>query len=553
MRGKIRWPGSQSTSDDRAMSTGGTLGMLAAVVVVVSVVTAGVSVPSGSSDAGSPQSEVQVVANGVESSLEDTNQQVVNKDAASDNDPRKRFVAKVMQAIPDHAWKNMPPETRNRLRQHLGSFIGQVEAQAAVDGELTRVQPAGEGVVQGVTLKQHGTGQHTITDTVEEQYTVQETVFDHWERYLDGYNKVFDGWKTVVSHYKKVKVGTRLKPEYYTVRHKVLEYSTRTVVDWEKEWYTYRERHTRRVQECGWEGGWSWGPGSYECSWETEVYYTTERDYRWQKTYKKETYVSGHHYETEVKHRLVSVPVYEEKPVYEQIPTYDYVPDYDKRAVYKTVDVQKTRTKQVDREVQTAPFVVEEGEGDWTLAKDVTKYRDATMRIEKTMLSEKPSEAMVFRADSQPNGDTWTLTAYRDGDQIVLQTSDGVTKRVSSEFAKIDFDSGTVNGDNVDIHLAEDVEGPYTLKFRNGDKARGTYKMNIVGNASIDAQTADIANDEAGVTVVDGVIYSATFDVTYETADTTYTDRITIEPDVVIGDQTSSEDENGNGNGHGRS
>ena len=555
MRGKIRWPGSQSTSDDRGMSTGGTLGMLAAVVVVVSVVTAGVSVPSGSSDAGSPQSEVQVVANGVESALEDTNQQVINKDAASDNDPRKRFVANVMQAIPEHAWKNMPPETRNRLRQHLGSFIGQIEAQAAVDGELTRVQPAGDGVVQGVTLKQHGTGQHSVTDQVQERYTVQKTVFDHWERYLDGYDKVFDGWKRVVDHYKKVQVDTRWVVDYKKVSYEVPVYVTRTVVRYERQSYTDYERRVGYdyVYQCHWTT--VWGVPKRQCGWKPvkKVYYEPVTKYRWVKTIEQVRYI--HHYETKYRWEktFVKEPLYERRPVYKRVATYDWVPDYDKRAVYKTVDVQKTQTKTVQKDVQTAPFIVENGDGNWTLAKDVTKYRDAAMRIEKTMLSEKSSEAMVLQADSQSNGDIWTLTAYRDGDQIVVETSDGVTKRVSSKFAKINFEAGTVNGDNVSLHLAEGVKGPYTLKFRNGDKARGTYKMTIVGNASIDAQAADIANDEAGVTVVDGVIYSATFDVTYETTDTTYTDRITIEPEVVIGDETSNEDDDGNGNGHGQS
>lgn len=545
MWGKSHRPDSQSTGDNRGMSTGGTLGMLAAVVVVVSVVTAGISVPSVSSNAGSPQSDVKVVTDGVKSALEDTNQQVINKDEVSDNDPRRRFLAKVLQAIPEHAWKNMPLETRNRLQNHLGNFIGQVEAQAATDGELTRVRPAGDGIVQGVTLKQHGTSQHNVSNIVKQPYTVHKTIFDHWERYFTGYDRVFTGWKSVIDHYKKVQVGSTIERKLVKVDHKIPIYKTRTYTEYVKKEYTYQVPHVRTVQKCG------ISPlGGFSCHPVTETYYTTETDYKWELVEKTETYVSGYRHDYEMEIQPVKVPVYEKRPVYERVATYKSVPTYDKKAVYKDVELQKFKNKKIRKEAQTSPFVVENGDGNWTLATGVTKYRDATMRIEKTMLS-GPSEAMVLRADSQSNGDSWTLTAYLNDDQIVLKTSDGVTKRVNSKFAKINFDDGTVNGDNVGLHLAESVEGPYTLKFRNGDKARGTYKMTIVGNASIDAQTADIANDEAGVTVVNGVIYSATFDVTYETADTTYTDRITLEPDVVIGDQTTNDDENGNG--HGRS
>ena len=232
--------------------------------------------------------------------------------------------------------------------------------------------------------------------------------------------------------------------------------------------------------------------------------------------------------------KTVAQPIYETRPVYSEEAVYDTVPVYDQRAVYDTVNIEKTRTKTVEKTVHTAPFVVEDNTADWTLAEDVTEYRDATMRVERTDLTEEKSNAFELVADSQDSSETWRMSVWKDGGEIVIETNNGIQRRAGGDFVNIDFGEGTINGEDANLQLARDIDSAYDLEINNGNQARGTYRLTVDGDPSIEAQTADIASDEAGVTVVDGVVYSATFDVTYDSQETTYTDRITIEPTVNL-------------------
>ena len=123
------------------------------------------------------------------------------------------------------------------------------------------------------------------------------------------------------------------------------------------------------------------------------------------------------------------------------------------------------------------------------------------------------------------------MAAWRGGDDIVIETNRGVSERVEGRFARVDFDAGTINGEFVGIGFATGVTTPYTLSFRNGANARGTYEFTLVGTPEIAGQPVNLEADEAEISVVDGIVYSATFDITYETDSTTYTDRVTIEPE----------------------
>jgi hypothetical protein len=525
MRRLIRTLLGSFPSDNRGMGTSTTAAGAAGMLVVVAAVTAGTAVPSDATGDSNPQEQVQVVQDGLKDSLEEANNEVVNKDEAADNSRERQIAAHVRRAIPEHAWNNLPTRTRKRLTQQVGGFMAQVDAQASVDSELMRVDSAGDGIVRGATLKQHGTGSRTVTDSVKETYTATEQRIDHWEHYIKRYKTKVTGTERVQVGTKQVQVGTttRLKTVQETYQHAVYDTKrtvsyeprtrTRTVTTWEEVCYPTDYGQTR-------------------CQMMPDTTVVTETYYV--KTYDTRTVFS--HYETRTRYveKMVTVPVYETRPVYEQQSVTKKVPVYDRRPVYKTVNVQKTRTKQVEKEVKTAPFVIEDNEADWNLATDVEEARDATMRIEKSMLTKEQSKAFQLVADSQTSSETWRMSVWQDNGEIVIQTNNGVQRRVAGEFADINFDKGTINGQDASIQLANGIEGPYTLSVENGDKARGTYQLTINGEPSVKAQAADIANDEAGVTVVDGIVYEATFDVTYESGDTTYTDRVTIAPAVNV-------------------
>jgi len=520
-------------NDTRAMGSGTAVAGVAGAVIIVAAVTAGISSPSGAAGPADPGSQVDVVEDGLEESLQDTNDKVVSKDEAKDSSPRRQFAAKLRQAIPDHAWSNMPSETREQLTLQVGGFMTQVEAQASVDSELTQVRSAGEGIVRGATLKQHGTGAHTITDQVQETYTEQKQVFSHWDRYISHYDKELSHWERVPVGTKQVRVGTSWERKMVQETYEVPVYDTRTVAKWETKTVTTRVRESRRVYD-GYSSGCYSRDGSCSATYTTEYYWTTETTTKTVKTFEEERYVSGYETHTRFIKKTVEVPIYETRTVYDRDPVYDSVPVYDQRAVYDTVNIEKTRTKTVEKTVHTAPFVVEDNTADWTLAEDITEYRDATMRIERTDLTEDKSDAFELVADSQESGEEWRMSVWKDTGEIVIETNNGIQRRAGGDFVNIDFGEGTINGEDANLRLARDIDSAYDLEINNGNQARGTYRLTVDGDPSIEAQTADIASDEAGVTVVDGVVYSATFDVTYDSQETTYTDRITIEPTVNL-------------------
>lgn len=530
------------------------IGLVLAVAVVSSAVVASVAVPSSDGASANPRGDVQAVERGLESSLDSTNQQVINKDAQEDDSAKKRVQLALGSRIPDHAWENIPLDTRQLLSSKIGTLLVQIEAQNNVDGELTRVEPAEGGVERGAVLKQHGTGERTITDTVTEQYTDEKRVFSHYERVFDGYDRVFDGWRTVTTGYKQVQVGWETQRTMKQVSYQEAVYETKTVRVRKSRTVADRVRRSSTTREfvCDIAGPALWispyndGMICLDGHYETETHTWWETVYRTEYYWDYETKRVFSHYTT--KYRLEpaweQVPVYEKRPITEKRATYDLEPQYDQEPRYKTIELAKTREKEVTKEVRTTPFVID-GEGDWTAAKNISEARDATMRIERTGLTEKSAEAMQLKAVDQ-SGDSWTLSTYRNGKDIVLQSNAGPTVRIDSEYAKINFEKGTVNGRSIGYHFAEGLDDNYDLKFTNGDNARGTYRVTIAGEPSITARNADVNEDEAGVTVVDGIVYSAEFDVTVETSDSTYSERLTIKPDVVVNSTAETSDDGWN-------
>lgn len=314
-----------------------------------------------------------------------------------------------------------------------------------------------------------------------------------------------------------------VKPIYRTeYRHRYTKpkYEERPVYQWKKD--VYRTQRLYEKPSYVMLAQWVHETEDTEYRWVNE---RTRTKYKWGKPELRWQY-QWVNTETETQHKWVNEETESRykwrKPVYRDEP------------VYKTITVTKERLVPVTRSVTTAPFT-HDGDGNWTLATTIEKDRDSRMRIDRTFLTSNRSEARVLEATSAVTGDRWTLAAWRDDDAIVIRTSTGVEHRVDAPFATIDFDAGTINGEDVDIALAKGIETPYTLAVERGGSARGTYEFVLVGIPTIDGQPLNLAADDARVTVADGVVYSATFDVTYETDATTYTDRITLEPPVSFG------------------
>lgn len=100
---------------------------------------------------------------------------------------------------PSHAWNGIPEADRERIRSRHGTYVQQMQLQHARDDEVTRVEAAGEGIVSGAHLKQHG-GPHIERVSVVEPHTEETEIVDYYAPRFDQYlsewsfNRPGEGW-----------------------------------------------------------------------------------------------------------------------------------------------------------------------------------------------------------------------------------------------------------------------------------------------------------------------------------------------------------------------
>lgn len=524
--------------DGRGIGGPGAGGALA-VVLLVSTIGAGMAVDAGVGERSDPGQQADVLAEGVASGLDNTNRDAISqRGPPAQAGPRTQAQAR-RAAPPAKAWTDTPPGLQNALAKDVGGFLAQVRARTGQQGELEQVRPAGDGVVAGALVKQHGTDRHTITQQTTETYEVETKKLDHYEEYVSGYEEVFAGWEKEKVGTRNVTVGYRWEIEYKKISYEVPVYETRTAVRWVEETYTttHTETYYEKVYHCYDRNGHMNAPGDptagKQCRWDTVAKTRTVTEEHTRMV--KETYTTEYidHYKTKYKweKKPVKKPITETKPVYEKKATYTQKPIYDTRPVYRTVTEEKTRTKTVEQTVTAGPFTHDDA-SDWLVATDVTDLRDSSLRVEKTALAESKSSALTLEATGKTTGETWTLRVWQSSGNIVVETSTGIRKQVSDEAVEINFEAGTIDGDSVGVHVGAGLRDDenFALGVRNGDNARGTYTFVLAGEPRVNGQSSNPASDAAGVTVVEDLVYAATFDVTVETGDGTYSERITVEP-----------------------
>jgi hypothetical protein len=210
--------------------------------------------------------------------------------------------------------------------------------------------------------------------------------------------------------------------------------------------------------------------------------------------------------------------------------------------VTKTKNVTKSKLQETEMQVSAVPFT-HKGNVNWTFARDVTQTRDSTMTVSGAALAYNVSDALHLQAVDE-SGDVWWLRVRNDsttGD-IIVKTSTGLEETYSGDQIRIDFDAGTINGDNVGLQVGTGLDEPYKLGFRNGEGALGAYRFITDGYPKAGTDYSEDIS-QPNVSVAGSVIFSATFDVTYETDETVYTDRVTIQPTVNLEEPASPADE----------
>jgi len=120
------------------------------------------------------------------------------------------------------------------------------------------------------------------------------------------------------------------------------------------------------------------------------------------------------------------------------------------------------------------------------------------------------------------------LTDYGLVERVYVQTPDELHVRSWDGPLTLDFGNSSINGVPADLDIADHVDTPYTLSVRNGS---GVYGSMTLQTPQEGRAAAAITNTDGDQYSVDNVISEAQFDVTYQDAETTYSERVDVAPD----------------------
>lgn len=196
-----------------------------------------------------------------------------------------------------------------------------------------------------------------------------------------------------------------------------------------------------------------------------------------------------------------------------------------------------------------AAYVSDVSTQDWELGKTsaVRRFRftveDTALgtSVDSSSLTAQPilrnNAFHVLLTDN--NGDEWRTYIYAtasDEIAVATQQNDGsITVKYHEDIdeATIDLTSGTVNGADEDIAFANGLSQPYTIEYRNGDVARGTYML-VVPDDTFGSQTLRDGNFNSAPNTqspyTSAGIYSARFRLTFNSPTVTYETTTLVAP-----------------------
>jgi len=179
-------------------------------------------------------------------------------------------------------------------------------------------------------------------------------------------------------------------------------------------------------------------------------------------------------------------------------------------------------------------FVSEGNDANWTLATNTGGIRNYTMTVDASETLSSPtnvSDAFTVRIE---NGtDVWEAYVYVNSSNWVVVNVSGETCESDASTATINWTDGTLAG--CTFPFATDgsgagLDGSYTLSYRNGDEAAGTYHL-VVRNSSGAVETGNF--DDPGTTASPRyyhAVYSLHLAVAYEGSTTDYDTHVRAAP-----------------------
>lgn len=165
------------------------------------------------------------------------------------------------------------------------------------------------------------------------------------------------------------------------------------------------------------------------------------------------------------------------------------------------------------------------GSGDWIVAENVPDTRQFEISIQTDQLLGSLTGA--FTVNVTDGSDTWQMQVYESAtDEVTVETIDGngntrSCSATGSEF-NINVTAGLLDGRPcAALVFAENVSGDYDIIYNNSAQVDGSYSLVVNTTSGI----GDIPNDTD-----EEVLYSATVEYTYRTANLIYETDIRVAP-----------------------
>lgn len=205
-----------------------------------------------------------------------------------------------------------------------------------------------------------------------------------------------------------------------------------------------------------------------------------------------------------------------------------------------------TRLRQTDSGRQ---FTNESGVGNWSVAEGAGAYRDFTMTVNESELTDVSGTDLtdasvldsgaVFHVTLETEaGEEYTAYVGDDGtDTVVVSvfgpsgTHRATCTAATGGDATVDFSNGTVGGTDCEaLTFEEEVHDAFTLRYGDGDAAAGTYSL--VVNTPYGEYDEDFADAAGSTPFRTHALYGVELELVYRTSSTQYTSRAAVVPNA---------------------
>lgn len=191
------------------------------------------------------------------------------------------------------------------------------------------------------------------------------------------------------------------------------------------------------------------------------------------------------------------------------------------------------RQADAERELTAA-----DGSESWRLASDVEDVRAFALTVTADDLAgANATEGATVAVDG--GAASWRAAVYADTGEVALAVRNGTEgdwsrdvcpDAMSGATATVDFTRGTVNGEPcAALAFGKGVDGPYDLRYEQGDRAAGAYEFTLNTTGSAELKSGNFNATGSSPYAVDAV-YAARVPLYYERPRLTFADAVRIAP-----------------------